>query len=226
MSVVDFNSIQQVSPEQEEAARQFLSERYKEFLQISDEDRRRYVTLSKKMHDALDNNDPSVLKSVIYQHIWENPERFIRMKLPSLPLPLREELMVRNVMDSCPFKSLISCLGGFVLGGIFGLFSASVDPMSTTHGANIPTTREVAREMYSRSLSHAKSFAMIGAMFAATECLLESHRGKSDLLNSTLSGAIVGGTIGFRAGLQPAIVGAAGFALFSTAVDYYFRHKS
>ena len=173
---------------EQETIQHLLAERYKDFLNLTDEDRNRYHVLSKRMHDALQADDPSALKSIISQHIFDNPEQLIRKKLPSIPLPPREELMVRNVMDSCPFKAAISCIGGtfylenfypnvllgFVLGGIFGLFSASVDPMSTIHGAETPTTREVAREMYSRSLSHAKSFAMIGAMFAGTECILES----------------------------------------------------
>ncbi|THD19622.1 Mitochondrial import inner membrane translocase [Fasciola hepatica] len=210
----------------QESAQLLLAERYKDILDLTEADRERYSTLSRKISDALSDDNPSMLKHILSKHILENPEKLIRMKLPSFPLPLKEELMVRRIMDSCPFKSAISCFGGFVLGGIFGLFSASVDPMSTIHGGETPTTREVAREMYARSLSHAKSFAMIGALFAGTECVLESHRGKSDLLNSTLSGAIVGGAIGFRAGLQPGVVGAAGFALFSTAIDYYFRHKS
>ncbi|CAM0512494.1 unnamed protein product [Fasciola hepatica] len=210
----------------QESAQLLLAERYKDILDLTEADRERYSTLSRKISDALSDDNPSMLKHILSKHILENPEKLIRMKLPSFPLPLKEELMVRRIMDSCPFKSAISCFGGFVLGGIFGLFSASVDPMSTIHGGETPTTREVAREMYARSLSHAKSFAMIGALFAGTECVLESHRGKSDLLNSTLSGAIVGSAIGFRAGLQPGVVGAAGFALFSTAIDYYFRHKS
>lgn len=103
------------------------------------------------------------------------------------------------------------------------------------------------------------------------------YRGKSDMMNGTLSGGIVGGVIGFRgwlhikqhcfinvilthsqntfsaqifcvfflqilfvcffnvrlaylcftfvvAGLKPGLVGAAGFALFSTAIDYFLRH--
>ncbi|TGZ64425.1 hypothetical protein CRM22_006384 [Opisthorchis felineus] len=216
---------QSMDIDERETIQQLLAERYRDFVQLTEEDRKRYTMLSKRITDALQADDPSALKSIISQHIHDNPEKLIRMKLPSLPMPPSEELMVRNAMDSCLFKAAISCLGGFVLGGVFGLFSASVDPMSTIHGAETPTTRQVAREMYSRSLSHAKSFAMIGAMFAGTECILESHRGKSDLLNSTLSGAIVGGAIGFRAGLQPGIVGAVGFALFSTAIDYYFRHR-
>lgn len=75
-----------------------------------------------------------------------------------------------------------------------------------------------------RTVSYAKNFALIGAMFAGTECVIESYRGKTDLVNGTASGAVVGGVIGFRAGLQAGVLGAAGFAVFSAAIDYYFRH--
>lgn len=65
------------------------------------------------------------------------------------------------------------CLAGFALGGVFGLFTAGVDPMSTMT-TETPTTRMVLQEMKNRSLSYGKNFAMVGAMFAGTECLLES----------------------------------------------------
>lgn len=60
------------------------------------------------------------------------------------------------------------------MGGVFGLFSASLDPMTNINGTEAPTTRQVAKEMYSRSVSHAKNFAVIGLMFSGTECALES----------------------------------------------------
>lgn len=65
------------------------------------------------------------------------------------------------------------CPAGFALGGVFGLFTAGVDPMSTMT-TETPTTRIVLQEMKNRSLSYGKNFAMVGAMFAGTECLLES----------------------------------------------------
>ena len=65
------------------------------------------------------------------------------------------------------------CVAGFALGGVFGLFTAGVDPMSTI-SPETPTTRMVLKEMKNRSLSYGKNFAMVGAMFAGTECLLES----------------------------------------------------
>ncbi|KAK7506040.1 hypothetical protein BaRGS_00002762 [Batillaria attramentaria] len=150
------------------------------------------------------------------------PTHLPAVGLQQMPRP-REEILVQSVFESCAFKSGMSCVLGFALGGVFGLFTAGVDPMSTMT-TETPTTRMVLQEMKNRSLSYGKNFALVGFMFAGTECLLESYRGKSDLANGTLSGGIVGGIIGFRAGLKPGLIGAAGFAAFSTVIDYFLRH--
>ncbi|KAL5968434.1 Mitochondrial import inner membrane translocase subunit Tim22, partial [Taenia solium] len=113
---------------------------------------------------------------------------------------------------------------GLVLGGVFGLFTASIDPLSTVTGKEAVSVKTVAKEMYARAVSHGKNFAVIGALFAGTECGLES-RGRSDLFNSAVTGALVGGSIGLRAGLNAGAAGAVGFACFSTIVDFYFRHN-
>lgn len=62
---------------------------------------------------------------------------------------------------------------GFALGGAFGLFTAGIDPMSTMT-TETPTTKMVLKEMKVRTLSYGKNFALVGAMFAGTECTLES----------------------------------------------------
>lgn len=158
--------------------------------------------------------------------IGQNKQRSVENFVPKtgLPIPPRspEEARVVMVMESCPFKATLSCLVGAGLGVAFGLFTAGIDPNIT--GTETPTTRLVLQEMKARSISYGKNFALVGAMFAGTECLVESYRGKCELGNGTISGAIVGGTIGLRAGLKAGMFGAAGFALFSTAIDYYLRH--
>ncbi|XP_076333578.1 mitochondrial import inner membrane translocase subunit Tim22 [Tachypleus tridentatus] len=135
----------------------------------------------------------------------------------------KEEVMVEAAFESCMFKTVMSCVLGFGLGGAIGLFSASVDPNIAGVNAQQQTARQVLRDMKVKTLSHAKNFAIIGAMFAATECMIESHRAKNDWKNGTLAGAVTGGIIGLRAGIKAGVVGAAGFAAFSTIIDYYLR---
>ncbi|CAD5125222.1 DgyrCDS13461 [Dimorphilus gyrociliatus] len=133
-----------------------------------------------------------------------------------------QEIRIQRLFESCVFKSGLSCVVGGGLGAAFGIFTAGIDPNIT--GTQTPTVKLVWKEMKFRTVSYAKNFALIGAMFAGTECVIESYRGKTELFNGTASGAIVGGVIGFRAGLQAGLLGAAGFAAFSAAIDYYFRH--
>ncbi|XP_038861997.1 mitochondrial import inner membrane translocase subunit Tim22-like [Salvelinus namaycush] len=96
-----------------------------------------------------------------------------------LPNPMKtdDQKMIERGMESCAFKAVLACVGGFVLGGAFGVFTAGIDtnvgfdpkdPMRT------PTAREVLKDMGQRGMSYAKNFAVIGAMFSCTECIIES----------------------------------------------------
>jgi mitochondrial import inner membrane translocase subunit TIM22 len=58
------------------------------------------------------------------------------------------------------------------MGAAFGLFTAGIDPNIT--GNETPTVKLVMQEMKVRTVSYAKNFAVLGAMFAGTECLIES----------------------------------------------------
>ncbi|XP_042298351.1 mitochondrial import inner membrane translocase subunit Tim22 [Sceloporus undulatus] len=137
-----------------------------------------------------------------------------------------EQKMVERAMESCGFKAALACVGGLVLGGAFGIFTAGIDTnvgFDPKDPYRTPTAREVLKDMGQRGLSYAKNFAIVGAMFSCTECLVESYRGKSDWKNSVMSGCITGGAIGFRAGLKAGALGCGGFAAFSAVIDYYLR---
>ncbi|XP_017764114.1 PREDICTED: mitochondrial import inner membrane translocase subunit Tim22 [Eufriesea mexicana] len=135
-----------------------------------------------------------------------------------------EEKLIESAMESCIFKSIASCIIGYGLGAAIGLFSSSVNPNVATVEKQ-QTVREVFREMKTTTLSYAKNFAVLGCVFTAIECTIESYRGKSDWKNGTYAGGLTGGIIGLRAGIKAGLIGAAGFAAFSTAIDYYM-HKS
>jgi import inner membrane translocase subunit TIM22 len=79
------------------------------------------------------------------------------------------------------------------------------------------------RDMGQRSLSSAKNFGKVGAIFAGTECCIEGFRAKNVLSNGVMAGCITGGVLAAPAGPQAAAVGCAGFAAFSAAIDYWMR---
>ncbi|KAL8667814.1 MAG: hypothetical protein Q9202_000279 [Teloschistes flavicans] len=95
--------------------------------------------------------------------------------------------------------------------------------------ADLPLKEQLRRgfkDMGTRSYSSAKSFGIIGAIFAGTECCIESYRAKSDLKNGIAAGCITGGVLGAKAGPQAAAFGCAGFAAFSAAIDAFMRRQT
>lgn len=138
-----------------------------------------------------------------------------------------QEKLVESTLESCGFKSVMACVMGYGLGAAIGLFSASVNPNIADPLANEKqqTARQIFKEMRTATHSYGKNFAMIGAVFSAVECTIESCRGKTDWKNGTYAGGITGGVIGLRAGVKAGVLGALGFAAFSTAIDYYMHQR-
>lgn len=139
-------------------------------------------------------------------------------------------------MESCPVRTLLAGGAGFALGGVFGLFMASMSYDTPLHTATAPGQTPLTslplkqqlkhglKDMGSRSYSSAKNFAIVGTMFAGTECCIESLRAKHDMVNGISSGCITGGLLAKSAGPKAAAVGCAGFAAFSAAIEYYMNH--
>lgn len=70
---------------------------------------------------------------------------------------------------------ILSLFPGYGLGAAIGLFSSSVNPNISTPGAEKQqTAREVFREMRTTTHGYAKNFAMIGMVFSAVECTIET----------------------------------------------------
>ncbi|RVE63501.1 hypothetical protein OJAV_G00137000 [Oryzias javanicus] len=175
--------------------------------------------------------DSTIQYSMVLEHLIGD-KRTVKNLNPGvmggLPVPAKsdEQKMIERGMESCAFKSVLACVGGFVLGGAFGVFTAGIDTnvgFDPKDPLRTPTAREVLKDMGQRGMSYAKNFAIVGAMFSCTECIIESHRGKSDWKNAVYSGCVTGGVIGFRAGLKAGVLGCGGFAAFSAAIEYYLR---
>ncbi|XP_059095311.1 mitochondrial import inner membrane translocase subunit Tim22-like isoform X1 [Tigriopus californicus] len=176
---------------------------------------------------AMDPFSPTEFESVAQylmgSQVRPYPNVFVPQSAGPARVQAKEELFMQNMMESCAFKSSMSFVVGGALGAFLGLFSSSMAPHQTTVQLN---TRDTLIDMGKTISSHAKNFAMIGFMFAGTECLVESYRGQTDLNNAVYSGFITGGLLGMRAGPMGAVWGGTGFAAFSLAIDYFMHESS
>ena len=85
--------------------------------------------------------------------------------------------MLQGINDILFAKAIFLSLIGYGLGAGFGLFTAGLDSSMPSYMApetQQQTARSVFREMKSRAASYGKNFAVVGAMFSATECVVES----------------------------------------------------
>lgn len=137
-----------------------------------------------------------------------------------------------NFMQSCPGKLVMSGVTGFGLGGVIGIFMASMAYDTSFSSAearrvsSLPFRQQMKiqfTDMGKRSWSSAKSFGKIGGIFSGVECIIESLRAKSDIYNGVWAGAFTGGGLALRQGPQAVAMGAAGFALFSVAIESYLN---
>lgn len=65
------------------------------------------------------------------------------------------------------------CNLGFGLGAAIGLFSSSVNP-NVAAVEKQQTVREIFRDMKTTTVGYAKNFAVVGGVFSAVECAIES----------------------------------------------------
>lgn len=138
-------------------------------------------------------------------------------------------------MQLCPGKTVMAGGSGFFLGGFFGLFMASmaydvpVGGSSVSHISELPFKQQMKlqfSDMGRRSWSSAKNFGFLGLVYSGVECSIESLRAKHDLMNGVSAGCITGAGLSMKAGPLAALLGCAGFAVFSTAIDLYLRSES
>ena len=76
----------------------------------------------------------------------------------------------------------------------------------------------------SRSITYSKGFALMGALFAGSECVIEKARARHDAWNAVYAGCAAGGALAAPAGPRAACVGCASFAAFSAFIDRIMAH--
>ncbi|KAK9486937.1 Tim17/Tim22/Tim23/Pmp24 family-domain-containing protein [Lipomyces starkeyi] len=160
-------------------------------------------------------------------------------RFPPRPPMTEEEIMMRqmqygeNFWKSCPMKSVMAGVAGFVLGGAFSLLMGSMayDVPVGLGGrplSDLPLKEQMRaqfKDLGGKMWGSAKSFGKIGGIFAGVECSIEALRAKNDIWNGIAAGCLTGGALAIKSGPQAALSGCAAFAAFSGAVDLYMRRE-
>jgi import inner membrane translocase subunit TIM22 len=140
------------------------------------------------------------------------------------------------VGESCLTKTVISIVGGGVLGLGMGVFFTALEagggpntippaPLknpSKYQAVNI--LRQTGIQMADRSRFYSKSFAIVGGIYSTFDCAVEKYRGKHDRLNSLYAGCMSGGVLAYNTGPKGILIGCAGFAAFSVVIDSLMGH--
>lgn len=148
-------------------------------------------------------------------------------KIEPLRLPTPEEIRGQDIWNNCAVRSVVSGIMGGGLGVMMGIFFGALDnPIMQ----DTMTTRQqlvyTAKQMGQRSWSNCKTFALMGFVFSAAECVVEKARAKHDTTNTVIAGCVTGGAISARGGPQAACAGCAGFAAFSVVIEKFLERYS
>jgi import inner membrane translocase subunit TIM22 len=79
--------------------------------------------------------------------------------------------------------------------------------------------REGLFDMRTRAISQGRTFALVGAVYSGFECAIESVRAKKDMKGAIGAGFATGAVLAAQAGPQAMLLGGAGFAAFSIAIE-------
>ncbi|GAQ89760.1 mitochondrial import inner membrane translocase subunit [Klebsormidium nitens] len=140
-------------------------------------------------------------------------------------MPSPEEMQAQDFMNNCFVRSAFAGVAGGGMGLFMGLLLGSFsDPfVDETGWTSRQKLMHTLRQMGSRSYSTAKAFAVMGAVFSGSECVIEKARAKHDMYNGMLAGCFTGGVLAAQAGPQAACIGCVGFAAFSVVIDKFLE---
>lgn len=137
-------------------------------------------------------------------------------------------------MESCAAKSVTSAAIGGGMGAAMGLLLGSYQsiapPMSVPGVPDPPKipARWQLRESYHstarRMRRWGRNFAMVTAVFAGVECVVEKYRARHDVVNGVTAGCITGAALAAKQGPAAMCFGCAGFAAFSAVIDQVMGH--
>ncbi|GLU02578.1 hypothetical protein SLE2022_198240 [Rubroshorea leprosula] len=151
----------------------------------------------------------------------------VKSQINPIRMPTMEEVRAQEVWDNCAVRSVVSGVMGGGFGFCMGLLLGSLEnPIMEDQMAGKQKFIYQAKQMGQRSWRSAKTFAVMGLIFSAVECVVEKARAKHDMTNTVVAGCATGGAMSARGGPKAACIGCAGFAAFSVFIEKVFDTHS
>ncbi|CAK9164165.1 unnamed protein product [Ilex paraguariensis] len=117
-------------------------------------------------------------------------------QIEPIRLPTVEEVRGQDIWNNCAVRSVVSGVMGGGLGLAMGLFLGALDnPIMQEEMTGRQQFIYTAKQMGSRSWSSCKTFAVMGFIFSAAECVVEKARAKHDTTNTVVAGCVTGGAL-------------------------------
>ncbi|KAM0859582.1 hypothetical protein ACQ4PT_047100 [Festuca glaucescens] len=154
------------------------------------------------------------------------PRRPAAVAVEQIRLPSHDEMKAQDMWNNCVVRSVMSGVMGGGLGVMMGLFLGALEnPVMAEEMTARQQIVYQAKQMGRRSMGNAKTFAVMGLVFSAVECVVEKARARHDVANSAVAGCVTGGALAVKGGPQAACMGCAGFAAFSVLIEKFMdRH--
>ena len=139
---------------------------------------------------------------------------------PPVPPDLMQEAM-QFLGTSTPGVVFPAVAGGYVMGGGFSMFGSM---LASDHATQCLGTRDFFRSVFKNAHRMGYNFALFGALFTGLDVMLEKRRGRKDIWNPTIVGALLGGYYGRQMYRRPGLIGGAcGGAFFSVLIEHLMK---
>ncbi|KAG8476197.1 hypothetical protein CXB51_033206 [Gossypium anomalum] len=149
---------------------------------------------------AAPNSENELKTEVPSSHEAEQPQ------IQAIRMPSMEEIRAQEVWNNCAVRSVASGVMGGGLGFMMGMFLGALDnPVMQDQMSGKQQLLYNLKQMGSRSWSSAKTFAVMGVVFSAVECVVEKARAKHDTTNTVVAGCVTGGTMSAKESSKPAL---------------------
>ncbi|GBG74633.1 hypothetical protein CBR_g19040 [Chara braunii] len=132
----------------------------------------------------------------------------------------RQDYQAIDFHNNCAVKTILSGVMGGGMGLLMGFLFGGYDPCFADEALSMRQKLWISTKSAGvRSLQMAKGFALVGAIYSGTECIVEKARAKHDMNNTVIAGCITGGSLSAKGGPRAACAGCVGFAAFSVLID-------